>query len=104
MYKRFQESDAVSASRPGIREDLRVLSNHDELLLIGLILEDPSLYLSELQHRLEQVAGVQVSASTVCRVLRRNGLTRKKIQQVAKQRCTEYRGKYMAEVQLHNRD
>ena len=41
---------------------------------------------------------VVVVSSTVCRVLHRNGSTRKKIVQVAKQRCTEYRAKFMVEV------
>ena len=39
-----------------------------------------------------------MSGSTVCRVLKGNGFTRKKITQVAKQRCVEYRGAFMAEI------
>uniref|UniRef100_A0A1X7TUU3 Transposase Tc1-like domain-containing protein n=1 Tax=Amphimedon queenslandica TaxID=400682 RepID=A0A1X7TUU3_AMPQE len=47
---------------------------------------------------IEQKTGVQVSGSTVCCVLRRNGFTRKKIQVVAKQRSISYRSHFMAEI------
>ena len=36
--------------------------------------------------------------STVCRVIHRYGFTRKKIIQVAKQRCVNYRAKFMTEI------
>ena len=39
-----------------------------------------------------------VSGSTVCRVLRRDGFTRTKVQQVAKERCIEFRTAFMAHV------
>ena len=48
-------------------------------------MENPSLYLKELCCEIYQATGVSVSGTTVCRVLRRNGFTRKKVQQVAKQ-------------------
>ena len=39
---------------------------------------------------------VTVSSSTICQLLRAYGLTRKKIQQVALQRCYSLRGAYLA--------
>lgn len=41
-----------------------------------------------------------VSPSTMCRIIHRNGMTWKKVQQGALQRFTVYCGDFMAEVQM----
>ena len=58
----------------------------------------PSYYFGEICQAVEEVSGVQVSEATICRILRKNGLTRKKIRLVATQRSMEYRARYMATV------
>ena len=58
----------------------------------------PGLYLRELCQYIYTATGTNVSGSTVCRVLQKNELTRKKIVHIAKQRCLEYWGKFMAEI------
>ena len=73
------------------------LDDHHELLILGTVFSNPSLYLQELCE-LRVATGVSVSGSTVCRLLRRNGLSRKKMQQIAKQRCTDFRAAYMAQI------
>ena len=45
-----------------------------------------------------------VDGSTVCRLLHRNGFTRKKIVQAAKQRCIEYRARFMADIFAYSKD
>ena len=45
-----------------------------------------------------------VSEATVCCILKKNGLTRKKVQHVTKQRCMEYRAQFRAHMMLYNRD
>ena len=45
------------------------------------------------------ILGIDISASTICRVIHRHGLTRKTIQQVALQRCDVYRVDYTTEMQ-----
>ncbi len=67
-------------------------------MAIGILLNDPSLYLVEICKLIKSMLGIMVSSSTVCRIIQRNGLTRKRIQQVALQRSDEYRGDYMAEM------
>ena len=104
VYQRFIESGSVQHKKQPKRDDIRVLSHHQELLLNGMILENPSLYFGEMCQQLHDIAGLQVSAPTICRVIRKHGFTRKKIKQIAKQRKIKYRGQYMAEVQLYKRD
>ena len=98
LYTKFEETGEVAPIEQGPRSDVRKLDHLHELYIIGLLVENPGLYLSEICQNIHAATGVTVSGSTVCRLLQRNGLTRKKIVQVAKQRCIEYRGKFMAEI------
>ena len=89
---------------PRKRLDCRRLDLRSELYVVGVILENPSMYLGELCVEIMHVFGIEISPSTVCRTLRRYGLTRKKIRQVALQRSSEFRGAFMAQCFLLKRD
>ena len=52
----------------------------------------------------EKVSGLVVSQATICRLLKRYGLTRKKIRQVALQRSDSLRGSFMTQVLLCKRE
>ena len=86
------------------RSDTHVLSQHEELLVVGFLLDNPALYLNEICQKLFDVTNVVVSVPAMCRIIRRHGFTRKKIQQIASQRCSEYRGDFMAEAQFYKRE
>ncbi len=81
-YKLFEATGEVNPTKPS-REETRSLNGREELLIVGLLFDNPSLYLSEICQRVTEVIGVEVSLSTVCRIIHRHGLTRKKVQQVA---------------------
>ena len=103
VYAHFERTGEVSPSKAN-REETRVLTGQQELLILGLVLDNPSLYIAEIVQKILELTGIQVSASTICRIIHRNGFTRKKIQQIAMQRSTDYRGQLMAEVQYHRTD
>ena len=71
---------------------------------MGIVLANPSSYLREICYTVKEATGVEVSGSTVCRVLKRNGFTRKKVQHVAKQRSIEYRAQFVARAMFYDRD
>ena len=98
IYMRFEETGDVSPVGVADKHSMRKLDEHHELLILGLVADNPCLYLRELSQLIFDATGVRTSESTVCRVLRRNGFTRKKVQQVAKQRCVQYRALFMARV------
>jgi len=98
LYKRYIVSGEFSAPECSSRPDVRKLDELHELYIIGLLMENPGLYLVEICQKIKTATGVSVSGATVCRVLKRNGYTRKKIVQIARQRCTRYRGAFMAQV------
>ncbi len=103
VYKKFEETGDISAN-VAKGEGRRVLNEQQELLVIGLLWDAPTLYLSELCQKVLRITDIQVSPSTICRIIHRNGLTRKKVQQVALQRSIVYRGDFMAEVQMYSAD
>ena len=104
IFTRFQQTGKVDPVLSEQRRELRKLSVHEEIYTVGMVLEDPSMYLSEVCHELEEAMGVVVTPPTICRLLRRYGITQKKIQQVALQRCYTLRGAFMAQCLLFNPD
>lgn len=65
---------------------------------MGLLVDNPNLYLHEICQKVYHMFNIEVSPSTICRLIYRDGFTRKKIQQIAKQRSTEHRAQFMAAV------
>ena len=104
IFKRFEESGEVSAAKQPKRLLARKVDDHHELLIIAIVIDNASVYLREICARIKEATGTEVSGSTVCRILRRNGYTRKKIQQVAKQRSVEYRSAFIAQVLQYDQD
>ena len=104
IFMRFQLTGEVRPVQNKQRREIRKLDVHEELYTIGMVLDCPSMYLSEVCHKLEEASGVMVTPPTICRLLRTYGITRKKIQQVALQRCYTLRGAFMAQCLLFNPD
>lgn len=76
------------------------LSEHEQLYLLDQILSSPGMYLHEAQQQLFRYAGTWVHESTICRTLRRLGLSRQKIEHLALQRSDTKRITFMAEVMM----
>lgn len=100
LYQRYVRTGNFTARKRSDRPRCRKLDGHYELLILGLLMENPAMYLIEICAKIQEVTGTTVSGATVCRLLQKHGYTRKKIRQVAKQRCEELRGLFMASVQL----
>ena len=58
------------------------------------------LYLGEIVQQIKHDIGIDIAASMVCRLLKKHGHTRKKIHQIAKQKYTTPREKFMAHISL----
>jgi len=67
-------------------------------------LESPTLYLNEVVRVIRELTSVTVSPATICRIFKRYGFTRKRVRQIASQRCYALRGAYMAQSTLFRRD
>ena len=100
IYKLFETTGNVDPMTPPVRE--HKLDTDDECFVISMVLENPSLQLCELCAAVQDFSGHdRVSASTICRLLKRNGLSRKKIQM---QRSAAMRGMFMSSVLMYGRD
>ena len=78
-----------------------IVDNSTNLTILAIVLEKPSLYLSEIIQQIYDCTGKKICPSTLCGIMHKHGITRKKIQQVAIQRSDQYRGVYMAEVSMY---
>ena len=104
LYARYVATGDVAAHTQPERPNNRKLDNLHELYIIGLIHENSAYYLYEICAKILEATGVTVSGSTVCKVLHKNGLTRKKLVKVALQRSIEFRGAFMANILQYPRD
>ena len=92
---RFYSNDSVHGPR-------KLLGDHEQLILLQLILSRPGVYLHELQTELLNKFGVTVSAPTICRTLKFMGCTRQSMHHVAIQRSDMLRAKFMAEISAYD--
>lgn len=88
---------------PAVRRNgpARLLDQHEQLVLLRLIIEVPGIYLSEIQQELHTF-GIEVSVPTICRTLRFMGCSRQRIQHIALQRSDECRARFMAEISIYD--
>ena len=61
---------------------LRSLTILEGSLIVNVIFENPGIYLDKIQRTLEEEDGVVISIPTICRMVQRLGLTRRKIQHI----------------------
>lgn len=74
----------------------------EQIVLLRFILENPGIYLHELQDKLFDKFGVPVSVPTICRTLRSMGCTRQSMHKVALQRSDIARARFMAQVSVYD--
>ena len=84
IYRLFEESGTVDPLSPRKRLDCRRLDLRSELHAVGVILHAEPINVPRgvVFGSYMQVLSIEISPSTVCRTLKRYGLTRKKIHQV----------------------
>ena len=78
------------------------LTAYDEFVILENILTRPSTSLREIVHDMKQVTGTEVNEATVCRFLKKNNFSRKKLQQVALQRSAELRSEFLSDCSVYN--
>lgn len=60
ICKLFEETGSVAPGKPD-RTNTRLLSKYSELYIIGLLVENPSLYLGEVCHKIRSTVGIDVT-------------------------------------------
>lgn len=79
-----------------------LMGDFEQLVLLRIVLENPGIYLHELQIELFHKFGVPVSVPTICRTLKSMGVTRQAMHRVALQRSDAARARFMYEVAVYD--
>ena len=98
IFKLFEQTGEVDPKKSRGRPEQVKLDSYHQLFIIGIVLENPTMYLGEVCHLVQEVTATEISPSSICKLLAMHGLTRKKIQQVAIQRSIDYRAQFMVDV------
>ena len=99
IFKLFEETGNVD---PKHREySGYTVTDRIATMILAIIFENPSLYLQEVTQKIYEYTDERISPATVCNVMRKHGLTRKKIQRIAIQRSARHRGAYIAEMTMY---
>ena len=71
---------------------------------MNLVVQKPGIYLHEIQCELEHFLLIDVSVSTICKCLHKNGFTRQRLRVVALQRDQQLRHQFALDISLYSRD
>ena len=102
--KLFDETGTVCSIQGFHVNTTKKLSIHDELAIIEMVLDDPSVYLHELQHHVHvfHTSGNTISTSSICRFLQQQCFSdKKKLTLRAQQRSEQLRKKYTEEMSVY---
>lgn len=102
VYKQFEREGNDPVTRCS-RPELRTSDEQAEVIVIGLILGSPSLYLDEICRKIHDLTSLILSPPCICQLFKRYGITRKKLRRIALQRCDVLRGSFMAQCFLFAR-
>ena len=80
----------------GFIVDERVIST-----ILAIVFESPDSYLREIAQLVQQHTNVTIAPSTICHIMHKHGLTRKKIQHIAAKRNAIHQGDYIAEMSMY---
>ena len=73
-----------------------------KLVVLHIVLENPGIYLKEIQSKFEHLTGSDLSLPTICHLLQEQHFSRKKMKLIARQKDEFTREIYAAEVSLFN--
>lgn len=80
----------------------KLLGEFEQVLLLRLVINNPGIYLHEMQQEWIARFGVSVSVATFCKTLKYMGCTRQVMRHVALQQSDEQRARFMAEVSVYD--
>lgn len=100
LYSFYHTGDVEPASQQ--HGPPHLIDTLGEFEIFKMILDFPGIYLHEILDKFAVRFGIDISAATVCRVLRRMGCTRQVIRHVAKQQSDELRARFMAKVSMYD--
>lgn len=74
------------------------MTTFELITILQVLFRRPSTYLYEIKEELQRVTGSSYHTSTICRAMKRLGMSRKLLRHVAQRRCTIQRGRFISEI------
>ena len=93
----FYASGSVSPTQYHHGPD-KLLDEFEQVTVMQCLLDNPSMYLTELRDALFEASGRDVHLSTICRTVHRLGFTRQKLRKIVLQCSEEKSGEFAAEM------
>ena len=100
--KLFELKGTVS-KRPYPRRKQKKMTDTVKLLILNLIVDNPGIYLREVQDELYSLAGIDISITSICNFLKESGFTRQKMRKIARQRDYQLRNDFISDVSIYQR-
>ncbi len=100
--KLFEETGTVCSIQGFHENTTKKLNAHEELTVIEAVVDNPAMYLGDLQQHILHTTGKDISTATICKFLQSQGFSHKKLSFVAQQRCDELRETYRQDVSVYD--
>ena len=98
----FEETGTVCSIQGYHFNTTKKLTVHEELAVINAVVDNPAMYLSDLQQHVLHSRGKSIGTSMICKFLQKQGFSHKKIAFTAQQRSDELREQYVQDVSLYD--
>ena len=96
----FEETGTVCSIQGYHENTCKKLSIYDELIIIEAVVNQPSLYLHEVQYIILKTTGNDLSIPTIYKFLQKQQFSRKKLTFRAQQRSDELRAKFLTNISI----
>ena len=97
--KRFEEEGSIDERK---NEGPHKLTELEEFAIMEIVLEKPSVYLREIVSHIQDTTGTTVYESTICRFLKRNNFSHKKLSNIARQQNAQQRAEFQTDCELYS--
>ena len=106
IVSRFDATGSVEKSSypKGQSHHLQKLTDIDKQLIIEVVLDQPGIYLHEIQQYLVRETGTVISVSSICNFLHKQGFSRQKMVRVAIQRSNQLRARFKDDMSIFTPD
>ena len=100
----YTTGDVKKKTYPKDARPNKKLTYNVQLVILHTILQNPGMYLHELQMEVCIATGVQIFPASLCAFLKKFNFTRQKMQLIARQRDDELRKQFTIDVSLYKSD
>ena len=103
VLKQFNNNGTVNKKSYVSSNGPMKLTKSVQLTVLNLVLDNPGIYLWEIQQMLLSMFTLDVSPSALCTFLKKSNFSRKKMQLVAAQQDQDLRSTFVSDVSIYRR-